>query len=151
FADDAKGIRWTQLDNIMLPADNDLTLNERLQFYDALNNLKQKIETKEISKLKDLEPYLKRIETKVKTDGDKYIYAITNAVMSFFSDENNKEATNKNFLVLAKRLFNILNHRIRPASSWLNFFSIILKTSNDFQDSKIYESIFSMIDKIKHL
>lgn len=82
--------KWSMLDEFLLPADNDLFLNERVQFYNNLKNLRAKVESGEIQSKNEFVPLLDKILYKMSLDR-KYLYTIVDTVFLYGSKRNDLE------------------------------------------------------------
>lgn len=157
---------WAMLDDFLLPADNDLSLNERAQFFATLSNLrKMLIEGEKISK-EDRDDIFKKILFKIESDEAKYIHSIFSLIEAFLaSDEQGVDyylekvssiiekfiAANKS-LDLWLKLFKGYNflHSRRKYDKRINFFNDFNKfyqhwksRSNNLDDFDIIESVLS--------
>lgn len=75
YADSEQNL-WSRLEEFLLPADNDLDLNERSQFAHVLNNLrKNTISGKKVEQA-DVDAIFSKIRVKVEGDEAKYIQTI---------------------------------------------------------------------------
>jgi hypothetical protein len=79
--------KWTALDDFLLPSDNDLILNEKVQFFNNLKNLKSKLENDEIRTVEEFQPYLDKIIYKLSVDR-KYLHTVLDTVFLFLAKDD---------------------------------------------------------------
>jgi hypothetical protein len=76
-------LKWNAVNEFLLPSDNDLNLNERVQFLENLKNIKKRVQAGELRTWEQFEEYFKKIIFKVASSGIKYIPTILDILMTF--------------------------------------------------------------------
>lgn len=82
--------QWSALDEFLLPSDNDLLINERVQFFSNLKNLKRMIRNGEIKKSKDFNPFFDKILYKISVE-KKYLATVFETVFVFLDKYGSQE------------------------------------------------------------
>ena len=78
---------WTALDDFLLQSDNDLMMNEKVQFFHNLKILRQRIENDEITTITGFKPYKDKILYKLSVD-KKYLPTIFDTLLLFVGKDN---------------------------------------------------------------
>lgn len=82
---------WTRLDDFLLPIDNDLSLNEKNQFFSHINNYKKMLISGERIKKSERQDIFQKIKLKLDGDGVKYVHSVFNLIEAFLiSDVENR-------------------------------------------------------------
>lgn len=146
--------KWTALDEFLLPCDNDLELNDKIQFFENVKNLRTKVEQGEIRTYSKFKSYFDKILYKLEIDG-KYLMSITDLVLRTYSEFNDKDKAKlieSFFNKLSQVELNIQNSLkvlsifekqnktdkklLDYEKKWINdLFKLELKRNNNFVDS----------------
>lgn len=112
---------WTRLDEFLLPADNDLILNERTQFFMHLANLRHKVLEGETLNDSNLNDIFQKIILKIQGPEAKYIASVLRLIEVLMVTNYNKHLE-----FSTKALFRIYQEFQKSNKSlelWLRFFS----------------------------
>lgn len=120
-SDPAESNIWTRLDEFLLPADNELTLNERTQFFMHLANLRNKILDGEIEGKKDLDDIFNKILLKIQGSEAKYVSSVLRLVESLAI--SNKNEYGDYCIKMLSKIFAKLQTSNKTLDLWLKYFS----------------------------
>jgi hypothetical protein len=110
---------WARLDDFLLPMDNDLSLNERNQFFAHINNIKNLlIEGRDIPTA-DRDDIFQKIILKLEKNGARYIYSVFSLLEGFItSDHENKDF----YLKKINDIVDLFISKDQPLDIWLKLF-----------------------------
>lgn len=113
-------LKWNSVNEFLLPSDNDLNLNERVQFLDNLRNIKRRVQSGEIRTWNQFEEYFKKIIYKISSSGVKYIPTIIDTLMTFYI--TNSLETNE-CLKRIEHIYETTKKHNPAVNVWLSIFS----------------------------
>lgn len=119
--------KWSSVNEFLLGADNDITLNERVQFLENLKKVKNRILNDEIKTKEQFEDYVNKIVYKISTSGIKYVGNVTELVLTFTISNGIDEMSTIGYL---EKITSQMEESIMPANVWLSFFSTIKRTTS---------------------
>ncbi|OFZ16502.1 MAG: hypothetical protein A2X86_11945 [Bdellovibrionales bacterium GWA2_49_15] len=112
---------WTRLDEFLLPADNDLTLNERTQFFSHLANIRHKVLEGEKLDERELEDIFRKILLKMQGTEAKYIASVMRLIeVLVVSDLTQYFDFGMKFILELREVF---EKSSKPLELWLRYFS----------------------------
>lgn len=139
---------WHALDEVMAPFDNDLILNERVQFFKILQSTKTKILEDDLDPDFLFDDIFNKVQYKLEKGGVKYLVSILSLLGQYFKHCNKKGLFNKAlFEKYSKPLCLSLNEdKKNSINVWINFFEKLWEIIPDKQNREIVKSYKKMLD-----
>lgn len=119
--------KWTAVNEFLLPADNDLDFNERIQFLENLKSIKRKVLNDEIRTWEHFSDYFKKIIFKLSRTGARYIPSVVETLMVFTRSNDFPESE---CIEKLDELYRIISTNDPNASTWLALFGSLKKYSD---------------------